>query len=159
METFDLCLIGFFFFSLFHQRAEDEALTRFLQTSLFLVASPILVKSMFLSFRSSLTLSIQVFLCLPLHLFPSTCPCKAAFGNLFSSILSTCRNHCSLLFLIFCTTVSSAPSSSLVCSCLIGLNAYKSASKEQPFERKSSLLVCRAQLCRRYKDGTHDNGD
>src|SRR6218665_1508094 len=53
-------------FSLFHQRADDEALTRFLQTSLFLVASPILVKSMFLSFRSSLTLSIQVFLCLPL---------------------------------------------------------------------------------------------
>src|SRR6218665_3224370 len=36
-----------FFFSLFHQRADDEALTRFLQTSLFLVASPILVKSMF----------------------------------------------------------------------------------------------------------------
>src|SRR6218665_726043 len=67
----------FFFFSLFHQRADDEALTRFLQTSLFLVASPILVKSMFLSFRSSLTLSIQVFLCLPLLLFPSTCPCKA----------------------------------------------------------------------------------
>src|SRR6218665_3679733 len=58
----------FFFFSLFHQRADDEALTRFLQTSLFLVASPILVKSMFLSFRSSLTLSIQVFLCLPLLL-------------------------------------------------------------------------------------------
>src|SRR6218665_1882356 len=108
----------FFFFSLFHQRADDEALTRFLQTSLFLVASPILVKSMFLSFRSSLTLSIQVFLCLPLLLFPSTCPCEAAFGNLFSSILSTCPNHCSLLFLIFCTTVSSAPSSFLVCSFL-----------------------------------------
>src|SRR6218665_1950168 len=102
-------------FSLFHQRADDEALTRFLQTSVFLVASPILVKSMFFSFRSSLTLSIQVFLCLPLLLFPSTCPCKAAFGNLFSS---TCPNHCSLLFLIFCTTVSSAPSSSLVCSFL-----------------------------------------
>src|SRR6218665_57433 len=107
-----------FFFSLFHQRADDEALTRFLQTSLFLVASPILVKSMFFSFRSSLTLSIQVFLSLPLLLFPSTCPCKAAFGSLFSSILSTCPNHCSLLFLILCTTVSSAPSSSLVCSFL-----------------------------------------
>src|SRR6218665_3367349 len=88
---------------------DDEALTRILQTSLFLVASPILVKSMFLSFRCSLTLSIQVFLCLPLLLFPSTCPCKAAFGNLFSSILSTCPNHCNLLSLIFCTTVSSAP--------------------------------------------------
>src|SRR6218665_2967464 len=102
------------FFSLFHQRADDEALTRLLQTSLFLVASPILVKSMFFSFRSSLTLSIQVIICLPLLLFPSTCPCKAAFGSPFSSIRSTCPNHCSLLFLIFCTTVSSAPSSSLV---------------------------------------------
>src|SRR6218665_3062179 len=30
-----------------HQRADDEALTRLLQTFLFLVASPILVKSMF----------------------------------------------------------------------------------------------------------------
>ena len=39
--------VSFFFVSLFHQRAYDEALTRFLQTSLFLVASPILVKSMF----------------------------------------------------------------------------------------------------------------
>src|SRR6218665_478444 len=114
----DTAISSSFFFSLFHQRADDDALTRFLQTSLFLVASPILVKSMFLSFRSSLTLSIQVFLCLPLLLFPSTCPCKAAFGNLFSSILSMCPNHCSLLFLIFCTTVSSAPSSSLVCSFL-----------------------------------------
>src|SRR6218665_2132407 len=63
----------FFFFSLFHQRADDEALTRFLQTSLFLVASPILVKSMFFSFRSSLTLSIQVFLCLPLSSSVSLC--------------------------------------------------------------------------------------
>src|SRR6218665_973585 len=69
--------------SLFHQRADDEALTRFLQTSLFLFASPILAKSMFFSFRSSLTLSIQEFLCLLLLLFPSTCPCKAAFGSLF----------------------------------------------------------------------------
>src|SRR6218665_746668 len=63
-----ICFSGcadIFFFSLFHQRADDEALTRFLQTSLFLVASPILVKSMFLSFRSSLTLSMQVFLCCP----------------------------------------------------------------------------------------------
>src|SRR6218665_2639990 len=75
----------------------------------------------FFSFRSSLTLSIQVFICLSLLLFPSTCPCKAAFGSLFCSILSTCPNHsyhCSLLFLIFCTTVSSAISSSLVCSFL-----------------------------------------
>src|SRR6218665_3373605 len=68
--------------SLFHQRADDEALTRLLQTSLFLVASPILAKSMFFMFRSSRTLSIQIFLSLPLLLFPSTCPCKAAIGSL-----------------------------------------------------------------------------
>src|SRR6218665_2985920 len=115
-----------FFFSLFHQRADDEALTRFLRTSLLLVASPILVKSMFFSFGSSLTLSIQVFLCLPLLLFPSTYPCKDAFGSLFSSILSTCPNHCSLLFLIFCTTVSSAPSS--LFSCLFISDFFSSTS-------------------------------
>src|SRR6218665_1901098 len=40
-----------FFFSLFHQCADNEALTRLLQTSLFLVASLILVKSMFFSFQ------------------------------------------------------------------------------------------------------------
>src|SRR6218665_2259078 len=80
---YNIIAFFFFFFSLFHQRADYEALTRFLQTSLLLVASPILVKSMSFSFRSSLTLSIQVFLCLPLLLFSSTCPCKAAFGSLF----------------------------------------------------------------------------
>src|SRR6218665_2551391 len=52
-----------FFFPLIHQRADDEALTKLLQTSLFLVVSPILVKSIFFSFRSSLTLSIQISLC------------------------------------------------------------------------------------------------
>src|SRR6218665_2638927 len=78
---------NFFFFSLFHQRADDEALTRFLQTPLFLAASPILIKSLFSSFRSSLTLSIQVFLCLPLFLFPSTCPCKAARSMALSKIV------------------------------------------------------------------------
>src|SRR6218665_2249456 len=93
-----------FFFSLLHQRADDEALTRLLQTSLFLVVSPILVKSMFFSFRFCLSLPIQIFLCLPLFLFPSTCPYEAAFGSLFLSIRPTCPNHCSLLFLIFCTT-------------------------------------------------------
>ena len=61
-----------FFFSLFHQRADDEVLTRLLQTSLFLVASPILVESMFFSCMSSLTLSIQIFLCFPLLPLPSS---------------------------------------------------------------------------------------
>src|SRR6218665_543594 len=65
--------IHLFCFSLLHHPADDGALTRFLQTSLFLVASPILVKSMhFFSVRTSLTLSIQVILCFPLLLFPST---------------------------------------------------------------------------------------
>src|SRR6218665_1590547 len=60
----------FFFFLLLYRRADNEALTRLLQTSLFLVAFPILVKSMFFSFRSSLTLSTQTFLCLPCFSFP-----------------------------------------------------------------------------------------
>ena len=43
---------SFFFFTLLHQQADDEAPTRLRQTSMFLVASPILVKSMCFSFRS-----------------------------------------------------------------------------------------------------------
>src|SRR6218665_346615 len=48
---------------------------RLLQGSyrLLCLCLPILVKSIFFSFRSSLTLSIQIFLCLPLLLLPSTC--------------------------------------------------------------------------------------
>src|SRR6218665_2853356 len=65
-----------------------------------------------LSSKSSLTLSIHLFLCLPLLLSPLTCPCSAACGRLFPSILSSCPNHVSLLLLIFSITVSSAPSSS-----------------------------------------------
>src|SRR6218665_2783032 len=72
-----------------------------------------------LSSKSSLTLSIHLSLCLSLLLSPLTCPCSAAFGSLFPSILSTCPNHSSLLLLIFSTTVSTAPSSSLVFSFLI----------------------------------------
>src|SRR6218665_1444229 len=78
--------VFFCFLSLLHQRTDDEALVRLLQTTLFLVASPILVKSMFFSFRSSLTLSTQIFLYLPLLLFPFTCLCKAAIGSLSPAI-------------------------------------------------------------------------
>src|SRR6218665_968121 len=46
-----------------------------------------------LSSKSSLTLSIHPFLCLPLLLSPLTCPCSAAFGSLFPSTLSTSPNH------------------------------------------------------------------
>jgi len=72
-----------------------------------------------LSSNSSLSLSIYLFLWLPLYLSPLTCPCSAAFGSLFPSSLSTCPNHVSLLLLIFSITVSSAPSSSLFYSFLI----------------------------------------
>jgi len=99
----------FFFFLLFHQLAEDEALIIFLQTSLFLVFPYTIDNFMPLSSKSSLTLSIHLFLCLPLLLSPLTCPCSATFGSLFHSILSTCPNHVSLLLLIFSITVSSAP--------------------------------------------------
>src|SRR6218665_3823200 len=72
-----------------------------------------------LSSKSSLTLSIHLFLCLLLLLSPLTCPCSVAFGSLFPSILCTCPNHSSLFLLIFSITVSSAQSSSLVFSFLI----------------------------------------
>ena len=74
---------------------------------------------MCLSSKSSLTLPIHLFLCLPLLLSPLTCPCSAACGSLFPSILSTCPNHVSLLLLIFSTAVSSALRSSRVFSFLI----------------------------------------
>src|SRR6218665_3896896 len=60
-----------------------------------------------LSSKSSLTLSIHLFLGLPLLLSPLTCPCSAAFGSLFPCILSMCPNHVSLLLLIFSIPVSS----------------------------------------------------
>src|SRR6218665_1400238 len=72
-----------------------------------------------LSSKSSLTLSIHLLLCLHLLLSPLTCPCSAAFGSLFPSILSTSPNHLSLLLLIFPITVSSVPSSFFVFSFLI----------------------------------------
>src|ERR1043165_201087 len=107
-------------FFLFHQLlSDDEAFTILLQSSLFMTVSPISAKSVPFSLRSSLMLSIQVFLCLPLLLSPLTCPCNAAFGSLSPPILLTCPNHLSLLFLTFSTIVSSAPSSSLVSSFLI----------------------------------------
>src|SRR6218665_2747344 len=108
-----------FFFLLFHRLADDKALIIFLQTSLFLVFPYAVDNCMPLSSKSSLTLSIHLFLCLALLLSPLTCPCSAAFGSLFPSILSTCPKHVSLLVLIFSITVSSAPSSSLVFSFLM----------------------------------------
>jgi len=56
-------------------------------------------KCMPLSSKSFLTLSIHLFLCLPLLLSPLTCPCSAAFDSLFPSILSICPMHTSSLLL------------------------------------------------------------
>ena len=58
---------------------------------------------------SSFTLSIQVFVCLPRFRMPY----RAAAGSLLSSILVTCTNHVSLIFLILSTIVSLCPSSSV----------------------------------------------
>jgi len=81
-----------FFFLLFHQLADNEALIILLQTSP-LLAFPYAIDNCMPS-KTSLTLSlIHLFLGLPLLLSPLTCPCSAAFGSLFPSILSTCPNH------------------------------------------------------------------
>src|SRR6218665_311291 len=79
--------------------ASDETSTRLLQILLFLLLSTL----MFIPFaaRSSFTLSIHFFGCLPLHLVPSNCPYSATAGSLPPSILVMCPNHVSLLFLIY----------------------------------------------------------
>src|SRR6218665_1606836 len=51
-----------------------------------------------------------------LLLVPSTCPYSATTGSLFPSILVTCPNNVSLLFLILSTNVTCCPSSILVTS-------------------------------------------
>src|SRR6218665_4121771 len=66
--------------------------------------------------RSSFTLSIHFFDCLPLLLVPSSCPYSATTRSLFPSIIVTCLNHVSLLFLILSTNVTCCPSSFLVTS-------------------------------------------
>src|SRR6218665_2237185 len=81
-----------FFFLLFHQLAEDEALIIFLQTSLFLVFPYVVDNCMPLSSKSSLALSIHLFLCLPLLLSPLTCPCSAVqcTDNYFFHVSLSC---------------------------------------------------------------------
>src|SRR6218665_3419466 len=111
-----------FFFLLFRQLADDEALIIFLQTSQFLVSPYAVNNCMCLSSKSSLTLS-NVHPSLPLSSsasFSSHLPMQCCMRySLFPSIFSTCPNHVSLLLLICFITVSSAPSSSLVFSSLI----------------------------------------
>src|SRR6218665_1174533 len=80
--------------------ADDEASTRLLQILLFLLLSTASLMFIPCAIRSPFTLSIHFFGCLPLLLVPSTCPYSATAGSLFPSILVTCPNHVSLLFLI-----------------------------------------------------------
>src|SRR6218665_1877043 len=76
------------------------ASTRLLQILMFLLLSTASLMFIPCAVRSSFTLSIHFFGCLPLLLVPSTCPYSATTGSLFPSILVMCPNHVSLLFLI-----------------------------------------------------------
>src|SRR6218665_1582457 len=92
---------------------DDEASTRLLHILLFLLLSTASLMFIPCAIRSSFTLSIHFFGCFPLLLVPSTCPYSATTGSLFPSILVTCPNHVSLLFLILSTNVTCCPSSFL----------------------------------------------
>src|SRR3984885_15173503 len=111
-------IMNFFFFLLFHQFPDDEAIMNFLHIVRFFTISPTVLSSASFSFKSSLMLSSHVFRFLPLLLSPSMCPCRARSGNLSLFMLSTCPNHLSLLLRIFSTSVSSISSSFLVTSFL-----------------------------------------
>src|SRR6218665_507621 len=97
--------------------ADDEASTRLLQVLLSLLLSTASLMFIPYAIRSSFTLSIHFFGCLPLLLVPSTCPHSATTGSLFPSILVTCPNHVSLLFSDFvyqCDLLSQLLSGNLV---------------------------------------------
>src|SRR6218665_2390459 len=96
--------------------ADNEASIRLLQILLFLLLFTASLMFIPCAIRSSFTLSIHFFGCLPLLLVPSTCPYSATTGSLFPSILVTCPNHVSLLFLILSINVTFVPSSFLVTS-------------------------------------------
>src|SRR6218665_72009 len=61
--------------------ADDEASTRLLQILLFLLLSTTSLMFIPCTVRSSFTLSIHFFGCLPLLLVPSTCPYSATTGS------------------------------------------------------------------------------
>src|SRR6218665_1636836 len=61
--------------------ADDEASTRLLQILLFLLLSTASLMFIPCAVRSSFTLSIHFFGCLPLLLVPSTCPYSATTGS------------------------------------------------------------------------------
>src|SRR6218665_2301029 len=84
-----------FFFHLFHQLADDEAIIMFLQTSLFFVFPYVVDNCISFSSKSSLTLSIHLFCCPPLLLSPLICPCNVTFGIFFFHpfhVSKTCKS-------------------------------------------------------------------
>src|SRR6218665_1853407 len=121
--------------------ADDEASTRLLQILLFLLLSTASLMFIPCAVRSSFTLSIHFFGCLPLLLVPSTCPYSATTGSLFPSILVTCPNNVSLLFLILSTNVDCCPSSFLVTSFrILSLLDLPSILRSQLISATSILL-------------------
>src|SRR6218665_2150614 len=73
--------------------ADDEASTRLLRILLFLLLSTASLMFIPCAIRSSFTLSIRFFGCLPLLLVPSTCPYSTTTGSLFPSILLSDTNQ------------------------------------------------------------------
>src|SRR6218665_401732 len=121
--------------------ADDEASTRLLQIRLFLLLSTASLMFVPCAIRSSCTLSIHFFGCLPLLLVPSTFPYSATTCSLFPSILVTCPNHVSLLFLILSTNVTCCPSSFLVTSFhILSLLDFPSILRSQLISATSILL-------------------
>src|SRR6218665_3045620 len=121
--------------------ADDEASTRLLQILLFLLLSTASLMFIPCAIRSSFTLSIHFFGCLPLFLVPSTCPYSATTGSLFPSILVACPNHVSLLFLILSTNVTCCSSSFLVTSFrILSLLDLPSILRSQLISATSILL-------------------
>ena|SRR6218665_2608445 len=90
----------YFQFLLRQAFADDEASTRLLQILLFLLLSTTSLVFILCAIRSSFTLSIHFFGCLPLLLVPYTCPYSATTCSLFPSILVTCPSHVSLMIYI-----------------------------------------------------------
>src|SRR6218665_3359914 len=80
--------------------ADVEASTRLLQILQFLLLSTASLMLIPCAARSSFTLSIHFFGCLPLLLVPSTCPCSSTAGSLLPFRFVTCPSHVSLLFLL-----------------------------------------------------------
>src|SRR6218665_2754156 len=72
--------------------ADDEASTRLLQILLFLLLSTASLMFIPCAIKSSFTLSMHFFGCLPLLLVPLTCPYSATAGSLLPSVLVTCPN-------------------------------------------------------------------